>query len=65
MIMKKKDFNNFLLEIQERYSSYNELYKEQLSESESILEYWENEFFWWKREAFADVLELLQKYNNQ
>lgn len=37
--MKKKDFNNFLLEIQERYSSYNELYKEQLSESESILEY--------------------------
>lgn len=63
--MKKKDFDNFLLEIQERYSSYNELYKEQLSESESILEYWENEFFWWKREAFEDVLELLQKYNNQ
>lgn len=41
---------------------YRKLYKENLTESAKILEYWENEFFWWKREAFEDILELIKKY---
>ncbi len=41
---------------------YRKLYKETLTESVKILEYWENEFFWWKKEAFEEVLELIKKY---
>ncbi len=41
---------------------YWKLYKENLTESAKILEYWENEFFWWKKEAFEDILELFKKY---
>jgi hypothetical protein len=41
---------------------HKKLYKVQLCESEKIEEYWENEFFWWKAEAYDDVLKLLEKY---
>lgn len=41
---------------------YNKLYKKHLCESEKILEYWENEFFGWKKEAYEDILDLLKKY---
>jgi len=41
---------------------YKTLYKEKLCESEEIEEYWTNEFFWWKVEAYKDILELLEKY---
>ena len=44
-------------------SWYKKLYKESLTESADILEYWENEFFRWKKEAFEDVLNLIKKYN--
>ncbi len=53
----KKEINNLFIE-------YDKLYKPNLTESVKILEYWENEFFWWKREAFQDVLELFEKYEN-
>lgn len=43
---------------------YKILYKKKLCESEKIEEYWENEFFWWKAEAYEDVLTLLEKYEN-
>lgn len=41
---------------------YKKLYKEKLTESSGIEEYWTNEFFWWKAEAFEDILQLLRKY---
>lgn len=41
---------------------YKKLYKIQLTESVHILEYWENEFFGWKAEAYEDILELIKKY---
>lgn len=37
---------NLVNEIEYRVFYNKKLYKEKLSESESILEYWENEFFW-------------------
>ena len=43
---------------------YNMYYKTEFIESSKILEYWENEFFWWKREAFEEVLELIEKSKN-
>jgi hypothetical protein len=42
--------------------AYKKLYKSELTESKSITEYWENEFYWWKLEAYKDVLYLLKKY---
>ena len=44
------------------FEGYDELYKPNLTESTKILEYWENEFFWWKKEAFQEVLDLIEKY---
>lgn len=41
---------------------YWKLYKEKLTESVNIEEYWTNEFFWWKKEAFEDILDLMKKY---
>ena len=41
---------------------WENLYKEELCESKKIEEYWENEFFWWKAEAYGDILKLLEKY---
>lgn len=42
---------------------YKTLYKKDLwYDSNKIEEYWENEFFWWKKEAFEDVLNLMKKY---
>jgi len=51
----KEEINNLFIE-------YNKLYKPNLTESAKILEYWENEFFWGKREAFQDILKLFEKY---
>lgn len=48
-------------EIEALFNDYDKLYKSELTESAKILEYWENEFFWWKREAFQEVLELFEK----
>ena len=49
-------------EVKILFLKYNNLYKPELTESTKILQYWENEFFWWKKEAYEDVLELLDKY---
>lgn len=49
-------------EIQELFLEYNEYYKTEFIESSKILEYWENEFFWWKREAYEDILSLFEKH---
>lgn len=43
------------------YNKYNDLYIAQNRNSEDIQRYWENEFYWGKREAFEEVLELLKK----
>ena len=51
-------------DIKNLFLDYDKLYKSKLTESAKILEYWENEFFWGKREAFQDVLELIIKYKN-
>jgi len=42
------------------YKKYNDLYIPQDRNSEDIQKYWENEFYWGKREAFEEVLELLR-----
>lgn len=52
-ILKKK--------IQKEFLYYDNLYKIGLTKSEDIEEYGENEFFWWKREAFEDILEYMEK----
>jgi len=49
-------------EIKKLYIEYSKLYKIELIESTKILEYWENEFFWGKKEAFEEVLLILKKY---
>ena len=49
-------------EIQNLFIDYDKLYQTELIDSENILEYWKNEFFWWKREALEDILELFEKY---
>ena len=49
-------------EVKILFLKYDNLYKPELTESTEILQYWENEFFWWKKEAYEDVLELLDKY---
>lgn len=54
--------NDLKKEIQNLFIGYDKLYKSELIDSEDILEYWKNEFFWWKREAIQDVLELFEKY---
>lgn len=48
--------------IQELFLEYDTYYKTEFIESSKILEYWENEFFWWKREAYEDILSLFEKY---
>lgn len=52
---------NFVKNLEINISEYKKLYKENLSESEDILTYWENEFFGWKLEAFEECLELFKK----
>ena len=54
--------NDLKKEIQNLFIGYDKLYKSELIDSEDILEYWKNEFFWWKREAIQDILELFEKY---
>lgn len=49
-------------EIKELFLEYNEYYKTEFIESSKILEYWENEFFGWKREAYEDILSLFEKH---
>jgi hypothetical protein len=49
-------------EIRTLAKQYRKLYKKQLCESEKIEEYWENEFFWWKAEAYEDVLGLFERH---
>ena len=50
--------------IKDSYEEYDEYYKLERTESDSILEYGENEFFWGKREAFEDLLEFIEKIEN-
>lgn len=52
--------NDLEKEIYSLFMKYHKLYKPKLTESVKILEYWENEFFWWKKEAFGEVLELFK-----
>lgn len=47
--------------IRNLFLEYDKLYKSELTETTDISEYWENEFFWWKREAFQEVLELISE----
>ncbi|EKD66364.1 MAG: hypothetical protein ACD_49C00050G0034 [uncultured bacterium (gcode 4)] len=49
-------------EIKAQIKWYKKLYKVKLTESEKIEEYWENEFFGWKKEAYEDILDLYKKY---
>lgn len=49
-------------DVRRLFLEYNSYYKTEFLESSKILEYWENEFFWWKREAFEEVLELIEKF---
>jgi len=51
---------NLEKEIKELFQKYDNLYKLELIKSTNIEEYWENEFIWWKREAFQDILELIK-----
>lgn len=53
---------NLEKEIKKQLNYYKKLYKPKLTESLDIWEYWENEFFGWKKEAFEDMLELFSKY---
>jgi len=46
--------------IKNSFKNYDDLYNLNLTESDEILKYWENEFFWWKREALQEVLELIE-----
>lgn len=50
-------------EIETLSEEYGKMYNSKLTESANILEYWENEFFWGKKEAFEEVLEIMKKYN--
>ncbi len=54
--------NSLEKEIKKLAQDYWKLYKQNITESANIEEYWENEFFWWKKEAFEDVLDLMKKY---
>lgn len=53
---------NLEIEVKSLILRYKKLYKENILESADILNYWENEFFWWKKEAFEDILDLIKKY---
>lgn len=57
--MTKKSLNK---EIKWLAKQYRMLYRKALCKSKKIEEYWENEFFWWKAEAYEDVLEIIKKY---
>lgn len=43
--------------------NYTEIYDQNFynKSNDSILEYWENEFFWWKKEALEDILNFLKR----
>lgn len=49
-------------EIISLHKQYKKLYKNQLTESVKIEEYWTNEFFGWKAEAFQEAIEIIKKY---
>ena len=57
----EKKMWNLISFIQEGFNGYNKLYKLNISESENIEAYGENEFFGWKREAFQDILDFIKK----
>lgn len=61
--VRKIDIFSLKLEIEKLFYKYDKLYNIKLIESQKILEYWENEFFWWKKEAYEDILNLIKKYN--
>ncbi len=43
------------------FAEYDGLYSLSKTESLDIIEYGENEFFWWKREAYEDMLEYMEQ----
>jgi hypothetical protein len=47
--------------IREGFAEYDGLYLLAKTESLDISEYGENEFFWWKREAYEDMLEYMKR----
>lgn len=49
------------VELRNRLTEYQEAYIPWNTESLSILEYGENEFFWWKKEVYEDILEYMEK----
>ena len=49
------------VELRERLWEYQEAYIPEKTESLSILEYGENEFFWWKKEVYEDILEYMEQ----
>lgn len=53
--------NELKEKIEKLFLEYDKIYKPELTKSTNILEYWENEFIWWKREAFQDILEIIRK----
>lgn len=58
--IEKSDILILKVKVEKLYYKYNKLYKTELVKSENILEYWENEFFWWKKEAFEDMLNFIK-----
>ena len=50
---------SFEISIYNLFNEYNKFYKEEFFYSSDIERYWENEFFWWKKEAYEEVIELL------
>lgn len=49
------------IELRERLAEYQEAYIAGKTESLDILEYGENEFFWWKKEVYEDILEDIER----
>lgn len=60
--IEKIIWNTLHKEINLLIKQHKMFYKKSLCENELIEEHWENEFFWWKIEAYNDILELLDEY---
>lgn len=61
--IQKIQWENLKKEITLLVKWYRKLYKKEKTESLNITEYWENEFFGGKAEAFEEVLEMMKSTN--
>lgn len=51
--------NELKKEVKKLFEKYDTLYEAELINNTDIEKYWENEFYGWKREAFQDILGLM------